>query len=78
VLSLSELAAVPANTAYYLQSRTPGLDADYLLLDNATGLSGLPTTTPAAADKLYDLQGRRVKTPHRGLYISERGHKVIR
>ncbi len=78
VLSLSELAAVPANTAYYLQSRTPDLDADYLLLDSTTGLSGLPTTTPAAADKLYDLQGRRVKTPRRGLYISERGHKVIR
>jgi hypothetical protein len=37
--------------------------------DNTTGLSSVTVGTRTAADVCYDLQGRRVSRPGKGLYI---------
>ena len=42
-----------------------------------TGIRTVKPTTPAKEDVIYDLQGRRVTNPGRGIYIVN-GKKVVR
>ena len=44
--------------------------------DPVTGISSV--RTDAAAHRFYDLSGRRVANPRRGVYINEAGEKVLR
>lgn len=63
---------VAANKAYYVGSG----NADVLELSEvATGISNVATDTENI--KLYDLNGREVKAPVRGIYVTSNGQKVL-
>lgn len=63
--------AIGANKTYY--PLTSGAKPNALLLsfDDATGIKDIDTDTVFDLKKaiIYDLQGRRIKTPSRGIYI---------
>lgn len=44
--------------------------------DDATGISTMPTDGERVNHSIYDLQGRRVSAPQKGLYIVN-GKKVL-
>ena len=68
----STSGSVAANVAYYLGNG----NADVLLLDeNYTGIEDV--ATDAADMKFYDLSGREVKRPAKGIYITSKGEKVL-
>lgn len=63
---------IAANKAYYVGSG----NADVLELSEvATGISTVVTDSENV--KLYDLNGREVKAPVRGIYVTSNGQKVL-
>lgn len=80
---LSSVTEMPANKAYLLTSATAQSDPSSLsqLLDfNAgtpTGISAAAASGDKAADAYYDLSGRRVLYPSRGVYVKGNGQKVF-
>lgn len=67
-------AEIPVNKAYYVASS--GNMARYLLSAETTAIENVPTATDEADDAIYDLNGRRVTTPTKGIYIKN-GKKII-
>ena len=76
-----EAAAIPANRAYFSVATTAGVRGLTLRFDDApfmgtlTGLNSAPTT-PSTPAPIYDLSGRRLAQPQRGLNIVG-GKKVV-
>lgn len=74
---LSEGTQVPANKAYLLTSKTGTLSSNALLFDfTTTGISPIEGAG-AKPVRYYDLQGRRVLYPTRGIYVTDGGKKVF-
>ena len=74
---LSTGSQVPANQAYLLRSRIAGNAANGLFFDfTETGISNIQADR-LSGQKLYDLQGRRILSPTRGIYITEKGERVF-
>lgn len=74
---LSTGTQVPANKAYLLRSRIAGSAANGLYFDfTETGISNIQSDR-LAGQKLYDLQGRRVLSPTRGIYVTEKGERIF-
>lgn len=73
---LSTSGTIEANKAYLTYSGSGGAGArEFFLFDEATGIE-MPTVEDNADAVVYDLQGRRVAQPTKGLYIVN-GKKVI-
>ena len=74
---LKDTGTIGANKAYLTYSGGGGAGArEFFLFDEATGIE-MPTVEDVNADDVfYDLQGRRVATPAKGLYIVN-GKKVM-
>ena len=74
------VTAVPGNKAFLVLTDTEAMSKGfYLMFDNGetTGIEELmPTDDNMSEQKIYDLQGRRVYNPRKGLYIVN-GKKVI-
>ena len=66
---------VPANKAY-LQSTTNAARVALIFDDDATGIGSVSSEETRVNSDIYDLQGRRVVLPAKGLYIVN-GKKVI-
>jgi hypothetical protein len=70
---------IGANKAYYIYPGTGGSKSlDFLFVDDATGID-MPTTVTTSVDAnapIYDLSGRRVINPSRGIYI-QGGKKFV-
>ena len=65
-----------ANVAF-LQAGAQGVQGYRLMLDGTTtGIEGAPTAGADKADTWYDLSGRRVTAPTKGVYI-QNGRKVV-
>ena len=75
---LKSTGTIGANKAYLTYSGGGGFGArEFFLFDEATGIE-MPTVEDVNADAVvYDLQGRRVVNPTKGLYIVN-GKKVIK
>lgn len=43
-----------------------------------TAIDGVDVVTPAEPTRYYDLQGRRVMNPTKGIFITNTGRKVIK
>lgn len=69
-------STVPAGKAYLLASNVPSeaRSLNFLFADNATGITGI--SSELQNGEFYNLQGQRVETPTKGLYIVN-GTKVI-
>ncbi len=66
--------ALTANSAYLTaESEAASLP---LVVDTTTGIEGV-TANDDAADALYDLNGKRVKNPASGIYVTGKGKKVF-
>jgi len=65
---------IPANKAYYVANS--GNQARYLISSETTAIEKVATATDEGDDTIYDLQGRRVDNPRRGIYIKN-GKKVV-
>lgn len=75
----SELTVVPANKAYLLTSSIPtqSQTSAYTFRFGDT-VDGIHTATKAAgSETYYDLNGRRVLYPSRGIYVNGNGEKVL-
>jgi len=48
-----------------------------LTIINSTGISTTPAISESEGD-VYDMQGRRVKTPQRGIYIKNKKKVMIK
>lgn len=75
---LSAGTDVPANKAYLLSSRLPGSGTSMLRFkfDDQVGINDVLRPDDASCI-YYDLQGRRVLCPTRGVYVNGRGEKVF-
>lgn len=71
---LKSTGTIDANKAYLTYSG-PTLAREFFLFDEATGIE-MPTVEDNADAVVYDLQGRRVQNPTKGLYIVN-GKKVF-
>ena len=73
---MTEASTVPAGKAYLLASDVPAeaRSLNFLFADNATGINGI--SSELQNGEFYNLQGQRVETPTKGLYIVN-GTKVI-
>ena len=67
---------VPANTAYLPAENCGNSPADYYSLQKVTGIGNV--WTDSATKEYYDLQGRRVHYPAKGVYVKGNGVKVWR
>ncbi len=67
--------ALTANSAY-LVSESSATELPLSVIANSTGIEGA-TTIDNAADALYDLNGKLVKNPTTGIYITGKGKKVF-
>ena len=65
---------IPANKAYYVASS--GNQTRYLITQETTAIEKVATATDEGDDTIYDLQGRRVDNPRKGIYIRN-GKKVV-
>ena len=74
---LAENGTVPANKAYLVYDGAAGA-RDYFLIDETTSISEelRVKSEEIATATVYDLQGRRVNTPTKGVYIVN-GRKVV-
>ncbi|MCR5271069.1 MAG: hypothetical protein K6D91_08660 [Prevotella sp.] len=69
--------AIPANKAYLKVSKSAGArELTVLFDDEATGIEDLTPALSKGEGVVYDLSGRRVVTPAKGLYIVN-GRKVV-
>lgn len=74
----ADAVEVPANSAYLPQTRV-GASAPPALFFSVSGLDAirLPQTGPSLSQTFYDLNGRRVLFPTRGVYVNGNGEKVF-
>ena len=74
---LAENGTVPANKAYLVYDGAAGA-RDYFLFDETTSISEelRVKSEEIATAPVYDLQGRRVNTPTKSMYIVN-GRKVV-
>ena len=74
---LAENGTVPANKAYLVYDGAAGA-RDYFLFDETTAISALLVNSEERIvnSEVYDLQGRRVNTPTKDVYIVN-GRKVV-
>lgn len=68
----STAGTIPANSAYL---KAESSASSLALNKNATGIEEV--VSEDAAVKLYDLNGRLVKAPVRGIYVTSKGQKVF-
>ena len=73
---LSAAENAPANSAFLPKSRVSG-DLTALYLSKADGINGINSGGQDANHRIYDLSGRRVLTPARGIYVNGKGTKVL-
>ena len=66
---------IPAGKAY-LEYTAPGAPELGIVFDDVTGVNDVRSKTADVRDEFYDLQGRKVAQPTKGLYIVN-GKKVI-
>ncbi len=70
-------ANIPANKAYY-EISNGGADVNALQFRFGDETTGIESVTNAGADEVfYDLNGRRVTKPTRGIYVTGNGKKVF-
>lgn len=78
---LSSITTVPANKAYLLKNTTPsGASVLAYRFDTggeATGVSGV-TLGSEVPEAYYDLHGRRVLYPAKGIYVTSSGKKIFK
>ena len=76
---LADDGTVPANKAYLVYDGAAGA-RDYFLFDETTSISEelRVKSEEIATAPVYDLQGRRVNTPTKGVYIVNGKKTVIR
>lgn len=63
-----------ANKAYFVSESAA---ASFALKMATVGIDGVLTDGDAEAVKYYDLSGRRVLNPTKGLYVTDKGRKVL-
>ena len=75
----ANFTAIPANKAYLPSENimnAQGVMMAFSFGDEVTGIDNVNAATPAAK-KYYDLQGRRVLYPAKGIFVTEDGQKVL-
>ncbi len=75
----AKFTAIVANKAYLPVANVQnaqGVMMAFSFGDEVTGIDNVNTATPAAK-KYYDLQGRRVLYPAKGIFVTEDGQKVL-
>lgn len=75
----ANFTAITANKAYLPVANVQGVQGVMMAFsfgDEVTGIDNVNTTAPAAK-KYYDLQGRRVLYPAKGIFVTEDGQKVL-
>ena len=75
----ANFTAVTANKAYLPVDNVQGVQGVMMAFsfgDEVTGIDNVNATAPAAK-KYYDLQGRRVLYPAKGIFVTEDGQKVL-
>ena len=75
----ANFTAVTANKAYLPVDNVQGVQGVMMAFsfgDEVTGIDNVNATAPAAK-KYYDLQGRRVFYPAKGIFVTEDGQKVL-
>lgn len=75
----ANFTAIPANKAYLPVANVQGVQGVMMAFsfgDEVTGIDNVNAATPAAK-KYYDLQGRRVLYPAKGIFVTEDGQKVL-
>ena len=75
----ANFTAIPANKAYLPSgniTNAQGVMMAFNFGDEVTGIDNVNAAAPAAK-KYYDLQGRRVLYPAKGIFVTEDGQKVL-
>lgn len=75
----ANFTTILANKAYLPQDKVQnaqGVMMAFSFGDEVTGIDNVNATAPAAK-KYYDLQGRRVLYPAKGIFVTEDGQKVL-
>ena len=75
----ANFTAIPANKAYLPSeniTNAQGVMMAFSFGDEVTGIDNV-NAAEAAAKKYYDLQGRRVLYPAKGIFVTEDGQKVL-
>lgn len=75
----ANFTAIPANKAYLPSENimnAQGVMMAFSFGDEVTGIDNVNAAAPAAK-KYYDLQGRRVLYPAKGIFVTEDGQKVL-
>ena len=75
----AKFTAITANKAYLPVANVQGVQGVMMAFsfgDEVTGIDNVNAATPAAK-KYYDLQGRRVLYPAKGIFVTEDGQKVL-
>ena len=75
----AKFTAIVANKAYLPVANVQGVQGVMMAFsfgDEVTGIDNVNATAPAAK-KYYDLQGRRVLYPAKGIFVTEDGQKVL-
>ena len=76
---MAKFTAIVANKAYLPVANVQGVQGVMMAFsfgDEVTGIDNVNATAPAAK-KYYDLQGRRVLYPAKGIFVTEDGQKVL-
>lgn len=71
----TSVTTIPANKAYYDNTSSSANGLSFSFSDELTGIESVTTTEAAADAPAYDLSGRTVKNPTKGLYIRN-GKKI--
>lgn len=76
--NITQWYPLSGNKAFMLVDHSTTGNAKVYLggFDDTTGISDIQTETGQKVGVLYDLQGRRVNTPHKGIYILN-GKKIL-
>lgn len=68
---------IGANKAYYVGEDATGQAFTLKFGGTTTGIAATPTTGVDQAEIYYDLSGRRVLYPAKGIYVKANGQKVF-
>lgn len=76
---IANITTVPANKAYLPKANvsTPEGTMRFVFGDDVTGIDNINAAQTTASKKYFDLQGRRVMYPSKGIYVTEDGQKVF-
>jgi hypothetical protein len=69
-------ASILPYRAYLLENRRPGVRAIGMILEDATGIDQLRTIDADGTERVYDLNGRQLNAPVKGINIIN-GKKVM-